>query len=109
MADLPKLDWVGRDSVRPDAADKAAGRAVYIHDLVRPGMLWGKIKFSEHASARIVNIDTSRAERLPGVRGDLHAHRLAVDQQLHRHAHDLSPPVSARTARWSIAPARIRR
>ncbi|GAB4144481.1 MAG: xanthine dehydrogenase molybdenum-binding subunit XdhA [Planctomycetota bacterium] len=31
-------------------------------------MLFGKIKFSEHAHARIAHIDTSRAERLPGVR-----------------------------------------
>ena len=31
-------------------------------------MLFGKVKFSEHAHARISHIDTSRAERLPGVR-----------------------------------------
>jgi len=60
--------YIGGDHPRPDAADKAAGRAMYIHDLTRPGMLYGKIKFSEHAHARILDIDTSRAERLPGVR-----------------------------------------
>ncbi len=60
--------YVGKDRPRPDAADKVTGRAHYIHDLVRPGMLWGKIKFSEHGSARILHIDTSRAARLPGVR-----------------------------------------
>ena len=60
--------FVGSDSPRPDAPDKAAGRAVYIHDLTRPGLLYGKIKFSEHAHARIRHIDTSRAEKLPGVR-----------------------------------------
>lgn len=60
--------YVGSDLPRPDAADKASGRAAYIHDLSRPGMLAGKIKFSEHASARIAHIDTSRATRLPGVR-----------------------------------------
>jgi CO/xanthine dehydrogenase Mo-binding subunit len=59
---------VGKDTARPDAADKAAGRAYYIQDLVRPGMLYGKVKFSEHAHARIVAIDVSRALRLPGVR-----------------------------------------
>jgi len=59
---------IGTDFPRPDAPDKAAGRALYIHDFSRPGMLHGKIKFSEHAHARILNIDTSRAERLPGVR-----------------------------------------
>jgi len=68
---VDKLRHVGHDLPRPDAGDKAAGRAAYIHDLSRPGMLWGKIKFSEHASARIAHIDTSRAERLPGVRAVL--------------------------------------
>ncbi len=65
---MDELHYVGKDRPRPDAADKVSGRAHYIHDLVRPGMLWGKIKFSEHASARIVHVDTSRAARLPGVR-----------------------------------------
>ncbi|MBW2527970.1 MAG: xanthine dehydrogenase family protein molybdopterin-binding subunit [Deltaproteobacteria bacterium] len=59
---------IGSDSPRPDAPAKAAGRAEYIHDLDRPGMLYGKVKFSEHAHARIRRIDTSKARRLPGVR-----------------------------------------
>ncbi len=65
---MSDLRYVGGNYPRPDAADKATGRARYIGDLVRPGMLHGKVKFSEHAHARILNIDTSRAERLPGVR-----------------------------------------
>ena len=65
MADLR---YIGKERARPDAADKASGRAHYVHDLLRPGMLHGKIKFSEHAHARIEHIDTRRAERLPGVR-----------------------------------------
>ncbi len=60
--------WVGRAVDRPDGADKAAGRTLYIHDITRPGMLHGKVKFSADAHARIKRIDTSRAERLPGVR-----------------------------------------
>ncbi|MCP4653944.1 MAG: molybdopterin-dependent oxidoreductase, partial [bacterium] len=63
--------WIGRDTPRPDAAAKATGRAHYIHDLERPGMLYGKIKFSDHAHARIRSVDTSRAEKLPGVRAVL--------------------------------------
>ena len=62
------MTWVGTNRPRPDTPDKVAGRAVYIHDLSRPGMLYGKIKFSDYAHARITRIDTSRAERLPGVR-----------------------------------------
>ncbi len=60
--------YIGREIPRPEGPDKAAGKAMYIHDLERPGMLYGKIKFSDHAHARIVHIDTSKAEKLPGVR-----------------------------------------
>ncbi len=63
-----KYSFIGTEVPRPDAADKAAGKAVYIHDLTRPGMLHGKIKYSDCAHARIKRIDTSKAERLPGVR-----------------------------------------
>lgn len=59
--------YIGHDLPRPDVAEKATGQALYIHDLVRPRMLYGKIKFSAFAHARIKHIDTSRAERLPGV------------------------------------------
>ncbi len=74
MSNARDFRWIGRDSARPDAPDKAAGRAHYIHDLERPSMLHGKIKFSEHAHARIVSIDTSQAERLPGVHAVITAH-----------------------------------
>lgn len=60
--------YIGSDAPRPDAPAKASGKAHYIHDLSRPGMLHGAIKYSDHAHARIVRIDTSRAEQLTGVR-----------------------------------------
>ncbi|MEE9611412.1 MAG: xanthine dehydrogenase family protein molybdopterin-binding subunit [Desulfatiglandales bacterium] len=66
---MTKFSFIGSDAPRPDAPDKVAGKALYIHDLVRPGMLYGKIKFSEYAHARIKHIDTSKAEKLNGVRG----------------------------------------
>ena len=65
---MSQFSYIGGDVPRPDSPDKAAGKAVYIHDLERPGMLYGKIKFSEYAHARIKHIDTTRAEKLPGVR-----------------------------------------
>ncbi len=65
---------IGRSAPRPDAPLKAAGRAEYIHDIVRPGMLHGRIKFSEHAHARILRIDTSKAEKLRGVRAVITAY-----------------------------------
>ncbi len=65
---MKELRYIGKSFPRPDGPDKVTGRTVYIHDLVRPGMLHGKIKFSDHAHARIVHIDTSKAEKLPGVK-----------------------------------------
>jgi len=65
---MTDLSFVGTEAPRPDAPEKVAGRAIYIHDLTRPNMLYGKIKYSEHAHAKILNVDTTRAERLPGVR-----------------------------------------
>jgi len=66
--------WIGKETPRPEGPDKAAGKAIYIHDLERPGMLFGKIRFSDHAHARIRRIDTSRAERLPGVKAVITAY-----------------------------------
>ncbi len=53
---------------RVDAADKAMGKALYTDDLKRPNILYAAILHSPLAHARILNIDTSRAERLPGVK-----------------------------------------
>ncbi|HEX4368416.1 MAG TPA: xanthine dehydrogenase family protein molybdopterin-binding subunit [Rhodopila sp.] len=63
------LKVVGTRPIRPDGADKVTGRAVFAADTRAPGMLWGKILRSPHAHARIVSIDTSKAEALPGVHG----------------------------------------
>lgn len=59
---------VGTRPIRVDGADKVTGRAKYGADINLPGMLHGKILRSPHAHARIKSIDTSAAEKLPGVR-----------------------------------------
>jgi xanthine dehydrogenase molybdenum-binding subunit len=66
--------FIGKKIRRPDGPDKAAGKTHYIHDLKRPGMLFGKIKFSEFAHARILHIDTSKADKLPGVKAVITAY-----------------------------------
>jgi len=53
---------------RLDAPAKATGRAKYADDLVMPGMLWAAILQSPIAHGKILNIDTSRAKKLPGVK-----------------------------------------
>ncbi|MGH7052291.1 MAG: xanthine dehydrogenase family protein molybdopterin-binding subunit [Stellaceae bacterium] len=59
---------VGTRPLRPDGVDKVTGRAAFGADMVMPGMLWGKVKRSPHAHARILSIDTAKAAALPGVR-----------------------------------------
>jgi CO/xanthine dehydrogenase Mo-binding subunit len=59
---------VGTRPVRHDGVDKVTGRANYGADLSLPGMLHGIVVRSPHAHARILRIDTSDAERVPGVK-----------------------------------------
>ncbi len=62
---------VGARLPRKDAIEKVTGRAQYADDIKLPNMLFGKILTSPLAHARIVKIDTSRAEALPGVKAVL--------------------------------------
>ena len=64
-----KLNVVGARLPMLDAAQKAKGAAQYTDDLTLPGMLHGKILRSPFAHAKILNIDTTKAEKLPGVKG----------------------------------------
>jgi len=64
-----KYNVVGTRVPMLDAAQKAKGAALFTDDLVLPGMLYGKILRSPLAHANIVKIDTSRAAKLPGVKG----------------------------------------
>ena len=52
---------------RSDAAEKLRGDAQYVGDLVVPRMLHGQVLRSPYAHARIVSIDTSAADAMPGV------------------------------------------
>ena len=62
------LKIVGTRPIRPDGVDKVTGRANFGADMKMPGMLWGKIKRSPHAHARIASINTDKAMALPGVK-----------------------------------------
>jgi CO/xanthine dehydrogenase Mo-binding subunit len=59
---------VAYSAPRQDADDKLSGQAVYTRDLDFPGMLYAKILTSPYAHARIVSMDTAKAEELTGVR-----------------------------------------
>src|SRR4030042_1059278 len=60
---------IGKRIPRIDGRVKVTGEAKYAADYNLPGMLWCKILRSPYPHARILNIDTGRAERLPGVKG----------------------------------------
>lgn len=62
---------VGKPIDRADALEKVTGRATYAHDIELPGMLHAKALHSPYARARIISIDTSAAEALPGVKAVL--------------------------------------
>jgi CO/xanthine dehydrogenase Mo-binding subunit len=60
--------YVGTRTVRPDGVDKVTGRARFGADFNLPSQLVGRVLRSPHPHARILSIDTSKAEALPGVK-----------------------------------------
>ena len=58
---------VGTRPIRHDGLEKVTGRAIYGADVKLPGLIWGDVLRTEQVHARIVSIDTSQAEALPGV------------------------------------------
>jgi CO/xanthine dehydrogenase Mo-binding subunit len=59
---------VKKDITRQDALDRVSGHAAFTRDISLPGMLCAKILTSPYAHAKIVSMDTGRAEALVGVR-----------------------------------------
>ena len=75
MPDLPDYHWppmgqrkvIGTRINRLDGIAKSTGAAKYNSDLKPEGMLFGALLTSPHAHAKVKSIDTSAAEKLPGV------------------------------------------
>jgi xanthine dehydrogenase molybdopterin-binding subunit B len=57
-----QLKYVGHSVPRVDGIEKVTGKAKFLGDLMIPGMLYGKILRSSYPHARILSIDTSKAE-----------------------------------------------
>lgn len=62
-----ELKVVGKRVKRIDAHAKVTGAAKFTVDIQLPGMLYGKMLRSPHPHARIRSVDTSAAEKYPGV------------------------------------------
>jgi 4-hydroxybenzoyl-CoA reductase alpha subunit len=59
---------IGQSLPRVDATVKVTGEGRFVSDIQLPGMLYGKVLRSPYAHAKILNVDISKAERLPGVK-----------------------------------------
>jgi CO/xanthine dehydrogenase Mo-binding subunit len=69
---LNEYRHIGRRGVRRlDGYEKASGQALYTIDVALPGMLYAKFLTSPHAHAKIISMNTEKAESLPGVRAIL--------------------------------------
>jgi xanthine dehydrogenase molybdenum-binding subunit len=64
-------DIIGKSALRPDARDKVTGGRGYPVNVSLPRMLHAKLLRSPYPHARITGIDTSEAEKLPGVKAVL--------------------------------------
>jgi CO/xanthine dehydrogenase Mo-binding subunit len=73
MKTTREVKGVGLAIPRPDSPEKVTGQTQYVADMAPRGLLHAKLLRSPHAHARIVQIDTSRARALPGVRAVLTA------------------------------------
>jgi len=67
MTERPGFTIVGKSERKVDGRALAAGKPVFVDDVRLPGTLHVKILGSPHAHARIVGIDVSDAEAMPGV------------------------------------------
>ncbi len=65
---MAEYSTVGKKTPKHDAVPMVTGEAKYAMDVILPGMLYGKVLYSPYPHARILNIDTTKAGRLPGVK-----------------------------------------
>jgi len=82
-----KYSVIGKSHPRLDGVYKATGRSEFADDFTLPGMLHAKIVRSPLPSAKILNVDVSRAKKLPGVKSvivneDLNGFMFGPDEQL---------------------------
>ena len=67
---------IGKDTPKRDGAEKVTGHTQFLHDLTLPGLAHGAILRTQYPHARVLRIDTSAAEALPGVLAVITADRV---------------------------------
>jgi xanthine dehydrogenase molybdenum-binding subunit len=68
---MAEMNIVGKSVARPDAFDKVTGGKGFPVNVRLPGMLHGKLLRSPYPHARVLHVDASKAQRLPGVKAVL--------------------------------------
>ncbi|MEZ4593492.1 MAG: molybdopterin cofactor-binding domain-containing protein [Chloroflexota bacterium] len=69
---VPETAVVGKPETKVDAIKLTKGNPAFVDDIDLRGMLYAKLLTSPHAHARILDIDASEAEALPGVHAVIH-------------------------------------
>jgi isoquinoline 1-oxidoreductase len=67
LKSVSEFTLMGKPTIRVDARDKVTGKALYSGDIRRPGMLYAKILRPPVHGATLKSVDTSAAEKVPGV------------------------------------------
>lgn len=75
-----ELRVVGKPVARVDGVERVTGAAKFATDMQLPRMLHAQFLRSPHPHARIVNIDTSDAENIAGVRAVVHSKNIASNR-----------------------------
>jgi xanthine dehydrogenase molybdenum-binding subunit len=78
---------VGKSTPRIDAYERVTGQAQYTGDLQLPGMLYARVLRSPHPHAKIISIDTSKVEKLPGVKAVIHHGNAQIPWSSGGHTH----------------------
>lgn len=61
-----EFTYMGTSRLHVDAVDKVTGRAKYSGDIKLPGMMYARIVRPPSLGAKLISIDTSRAEKIEG-------------------------------------------
>ena len=78
---------VGKKTPRIDAYERVTGQAQYTGDIQLPDMLYARVLRSAYPHAKVISIDTSRAEKLPGVKAVIHCLNTQVPWSSGGHTH----------------------
>lgn len=96
------MQSIGRATRRLDWEDVTTGRTVYVADRHPDGELVARVLRSPHPHAKILTLDTTRAERMPGVRAIVTADDLVPGIHYHHHGGELAdrPPLARDRVRY---------